>query len=89
MNTWLRRIAIGLAAVLAVSAIFKEFAQPRGLRVGEGRVFGVPYNFRLPTGRDLRRRYWNAEGDLIAPPLIGVGIYPNLPAIWRKVRGGS
>ena len=80
----LRRIMQIGAGLLLVAALIKEFAQPRGLRVGEGSVFGIPYSFRLPRLPDLRARYWNPEGNMVAPPLFGVGIYPNLPAIARR-----
>ncbi len=82
---WLRRIIQIGAVLLTAAALIKEFTQPRGLRVGEGRVFGLPYSFRLPKLADLRTRYWNAEGTMLAPPLFGIGIYPNLPAIARQL----
>ena len=81
---WLRPVFLG-AGLLLAAALIKEFAQPRGLRVGEGRVFGVPYSFRLPRPADLRTRYWNPEGKILAPPLFGVGVHPNLPAIARRI----
>ncbi len=84
MHTLRRIIQIG-AGLLFVAALIKEFSQPRGLRVREGSVFGIPYSFRVPRLADLRTRYWNADGKLIAPPLFGVGIYPNLPAIARRL----
>ncbi len=81
---WLRRI-IQIGALLTAAALIKEFSQPRGLRVREGSVFGIPYSFRLPKLADLRTRYWNSKGKMIAPPLFGIGIYPNLPAIARQL----
>jgi hypothetical protein len=80
----LRRTILVGAGLLLVAALIKEFAQPRGLRVGEGSVFGIPYSFRLPRQPDLRTRYWNPEGNMVAPPLFGVGVHPNLPAIARR-----
>ena len=82
---WLQRPVIAFAALLGGLALAKEFAQPRGLRVGEGSVLGIPYSFRIPTGADLKRRYWNPDGAVLAPPLWGVGVYPNLPALLRRV----
>lgn len=86
MKPWLRRTIILSGLSLLLGAIFKEFSQPRGLRVGEGKVLGVPYSLRLPNGHDLRQRYWNAEGSPVAPPLLGVGFYPNIPALLRKLQ---
>jgi hypothetical protein len=80
-----RKLVAGLAALLFAAAVFKEWSQPRGLRIGEGRIIGVPYSFHLIGPRDLRQRYWNAAGSPLAPPLFGVGVVPNLPALLRKI----
>lgn len=82
---FVRKLVGALAALVFAAAVFKEWAQPRGLRVGEGRILGVPYSFRMIGPRDLRQRYWNAEGSPLAPPLFGVGVVPNLPALLRKI----
>lgn len=80
----IRRL-VGIAAIgLLAAAVLKELFQPRGFRVREGSVLGVPYSFRLPGPEDVRRRYWNPGGDLLGPPLFGVGVLPNLPAILRR-----
>lgn len=80
-----RKLIGALAVLLFAAAVFKEWAQPRGLRVGEGRILGIPYSFRMIGPRDLRQRYWNADGSPLAPPLFGVGVVPNLPALLRKI----
>lgn len=80
-----RKLIGALAALLFAAAVFKEWAQPRGLRVGEGSILGIPYSFRVIGPRDLRQRYWNAAGSPLAPPLFGVGVVPNLPALLRKI----
>lgn len=85
MNHVLRRLGFVLAVGALVAAIFKEFSQPKGLRIGEGNIFGIPYSFRIPSMDNVRERYWNADGKLVAPPVLGVGFAPNLPAIGRKL----
>lgn len=82
---WLRRLVPIAAGGLLVAALLKEVAQPRGLRVGEGRIFGIPYSFRLPPNYSVLERYWNAEGNVLAPPLFGIGLLPNVPAIARRL----
>lgn len=83
--TWVRRIIIAVAIGLGTSALAKELAQPRGFRVGEGRIFGIPYSFRLLQGEELVQRYWNPSSAMIAPPLFGVGMLPNIPAILQRL----
>lgn len=80
-------LRLGVIALLALAglAVAKELAQPQGLRVGEGRVLGVPYSMRMLQPADLRQRYWNPEGPVAAPPLLGVGVTPNLPALLRRM----
>ena len=80
-----RKLVLYAAGGLLAAAIAKEWAQPRGMRVGEGRVLGIPYSLRLLNTHDLRERYWNAATSPLAPPLFGVGVVPNMPALARKL----
>lgn len=81
----IRRIVQVAAVGLLVAAVLKELFQPRGLRVGQGSIFGVPYSFRIPQISDLQQRYWNADGAVLGPPLFGIGVVPNIPAALRRL----
>ncbi len=81
----LRRLVTVISALFGLLAVAKELAQPRGIRVGEGTVFGVPYSLRPLSPSDLKQRYWNPAGPAVVPPLFGVGFALNIPALLRRV----
>lgn len=81
----LKRLVILVVGILALSAIFKEWSQPRWMRSGAGDVLGIPYDFRRPSTDDLKERLWNPEGTVVTPPAWGVGFALNVPAMLRRV----
>lgn len=55
---------------------------------GHGEVLGVPYDFRLPTWRKLKRHYWNpADERLFVPRAFGIGWDVNLYTFRERYPG--
>lgn len=75
--------ALGVGMVAA--AVAAELRKPRRKRTWHGRIAGVPYDFRRPTGRRLKSRWWN-PGDrrLLTPKTYGVGWDVNLARLVRR-----
>ena len=52
-----------------------------------GRLFGVPYDFRLPTYERLKEAVWNEDDSRIfRPQAFGLGYTLNLHALTRLFR---
>jgi hypothetical protein len=63
-------VALGVTA----AAVAKELRMPRDERTWHGAVAGfVPYDFRRPTARRMRERWWNPEAPYLTPRMFGVG----------------
>ena len=43
-----------------------------------GHFIGIPYDFRRPTWRRIRRRVWNKGGALLSPRVFGWGYTLNM-----------
>jgi len=70
----LRRAAAGVATGLAALAVVQQLLRPRDERTWQGRVLGVPYDFRVPTVARIRQRLWAPEDPhLLTPRVLGVG----------------
>ena len=75
-----------LLIFVTVAAVYKELRTPPAQRTWNGRLFGVPYDFRLPNLPRLRDAYWNTESDeIFTDRPLGVGWAVNLPPILRQV----
>lgn len=58
-----------------------------GQAVPRGRVLGMPYDARMPTGDNIQSRMWNPSDPRIFPPkLFGVGWTVNFAALAVKAR---
>lgn len=66
---------LGIAVVaLVVAAVADQLRRPAGERTWQGRVVGVPYDFRVPTPQRLRAAFWNEENpSLFSPRVVGIG----------------
>lgn len=66
---------LGLAAgVVVAAALAQQLRRPPAARTWEGRVLGVPYDFRPPTLSRLRARWWNPDDPRVfTPRTFGVG----------------
>jgi uncharacterized protein DUF5808 len=80
----LRRVVGAVTAGVAVLAVAQQLARPRAERTWNGRVAGVPYDFRPPTLERVRRRLWAPEDPhLLVPRVLGVGWTVNLARVVR------
>ena len=73
------RVIGGLTAALTVAAIVRELRLPPESRTWNGRIFGVPYDFRPPTVERVRSKLWNKDNpSILSPTIFGVGWTVNL-----------
>ena len=83
MNSFVTGVMTGLAA----AAIGQELQKPREERTWQGKVAGVPYNFRVQDWGKIAGEYWNPESDqIIVPHVIGLGWGVNFAALVRRVQ---
>lgn len=83
MGTFMAGVVTGLTA----AAIGQELAKEPAERTWQGKVAGVPYNFRLNDWRAIAREYWNPDSDsILTPHAIGLGWGINLAALARRAR---
>ena len=56
-------------------------------RQSSGRFVGVPYDFRFPTLRRMRERWWNPQDPrLFTPHVFGVGWSLNVHQLLVRLR---
>lgn len=61
-------------ATLVTLAIKEQLNLPEEQRTWQGKVLGVPYNFRIPSKENIRSAYWNTEtSQIIVPRPFGMG----------------
>lgn len=76
-------IAVGFAG----AAILKDIRESTGQRFLYGEVAGfIPYDFRFPSIRRIRRRVWDPSGPLLTPQVFGVGWTVNLGAVVARAQ---
>ncbi len=70
-----RNILITTAAIGLVSlAVNQQLQLPPNERTWQGRVFGLPYDFRFPTFERIRNTLWNKDNpQLLVPYAFGMG----------------
>lgn len=68
-------IAFIVAAVgLMVLAINQQLQRPPDQRTWQGSVFGVPYDFRMPTFERIKGTLWNKDSSqVLVPKAFGMG----------------
>ena len=55
-------------------------------RRSHGAFVGVPFEFRVPTVRRVRERWWNpADGRMLTPHVFGVGWSLNLHMVLKRL----
>jgi hypothetical protein len=75
-------IISAVVAFLVVNAVREQLSLPPEERTWHGRIFGVPYDFRVPTVERLRNTYWNEDSaELLVPQAFGVGWTLNFHAL--------
>ena len=79
------RVAGAVAGVgLVAAAVGTELLKPRRKRTWHGRVAGVPYDFRRPTRRRVKARWWNPDDPrVLTPRAFGVGWDVNVGRLVR------
>ena len=84
----LRQTAKVVGVALLLAAIAQEMSKPESERTWQGRVLGVPYDFRPPTWERLREAYWNPdEPRLFTDRPFGLGWAVNVGRIWVLANG--
>ena len=81
------RGAVRLAgAALAAAAVAKELRRPRKERTWHGSLGKIPYDFRTPSPKRIKRSLWAPDDSrLFVPRAFGVGWSVNLANV--KERG--
>lgn len=86
----LARVLGAAAGGLAVAAVSRELRRPPRRRRWTGRILGIPYDFRRPTWRRVRRAWWAPrDRALLTPRAFGLGWGVNLGRLWRMASGRS
>jgi hypothetical protein len=83
----LNRVVVGVAVGVVAAAVAKELRRPAEERTWQGRVLGLPYDFRPPTLARIRAEFWDPDNDaLFTPHAFGVGYGINLARLVHLVR---
>src|SRR5438105_1069577 len=73
MPIW--RIVVSIVGMmLVVAALREQLSLSPEQRTWQGKILGIPYDFRMPTPERIRERLWNKNtSSLVTPQLFGVG----------------
>ena len=81
------RLIMFTVALLAVLAVLDQIGRRPEDRDWNGRIFGVPYDFRLPTLDRAITRLWNPEDErILVPTVVGLGWTVNLYQLKRRLQ---
>jgi hypothetical protein len=81
------RIITTVMIVLAIVAILDQLGRQPEDRDWNGRVVGVPYDFRMPSINRLLERVWNPNDErIIVPQVFGLGWTVNLYQLKRRIQ---
>ena len=84
---WSRRFIVVAGVILTVLAVLDQLGRRQEDRDWNGRVVGVPYDFRMPTIERLRARVWNPDDErIIVPHVIGIGWTINVYQLKRRAQ---
>jgi len=69
------RRTLGLiATTLTIAAIGEQLRLPPEERTWQGKIMGIPYDFRWPTAERIREKVWNKNTSrILVPHVFGVG----------------
>lgn len=63
-----------LTLIYIAIAITQQLRRPPEERTWYGKIAGIPYDFRLPTGERIRATYWNKDtSKIFLPQAFGIG----------------
>ncbi len=83
----LRRLVQLITLAITAAALWQQLSRPREARTWEGRVAGVPYDFRPPTIDRFQKRLWAPDNaQVVVPQVFGVGWTVNLGRLVRMLR---
>jgi hypothetical protein len=83
---WIVRI---LSAAVAVAAVAEQMRLPAEERTWNGRIYGVPYDFRAPSLHRAAMSWWNPEDKaLFTPQPFGIGWVINLHRLLELASAG-
>ena len=80
-----------LSRFRSIAALFTMVTLIQALRSGRshGTFMGVPFEFRPPTPRRVKERWWNpSDRRVFTPHVFGVGWSLNLHRLLRRDRDG-
>lgn len=84
----IKRLLFWVTVVVSIAAVFQELKRPPRERTWHGRVFGVPYDFRLPSVGRMKDAWWDPDDPRLFPPRdFGVGWAINIPRLLQLLRG--
>ena len=67
-------IASVVLSILVSAAIRDQLQRPPEERTWQGKVFGLPYDFRFPTVERLQAAFWNKDtAQVLVPQPFGIG----------------
>ena len=67
-------LTISGLAVLMGLAIREQLQMPPEKRTWHGTLYGIPYDFRMPTIERLRQTFWNKDtAQVLVPQFFGMG----------------
>lgn len=74
-NFDVKRAAVSMAVLALTGAALREqLRKPHEERTWEGKILGVPYDFRAPTPERIREKVWNPDtSSIFTPHIFGVG----------------
>ncbi|HLT21272.1 MAG TPA: DUF5808 domain-containing protein [Thermomicrobiales bacterium] len=74
MRKFARRVGWLVGLALVALAIYDQLARDPRHRDWHGNVFGVPYDFRIPTLESVKEKVWAPDNPRIfTPHVFGVG----------------
>ena len=85
MKQRIKTISFVVAAVAVGVAILDQLRRPAEQWTWQGSLWGIPYDFRLPTPQRIQEKVWNKNTSrIIMPHIFGVGWSFNLYPLFHS-----
>jgi len=73
-NPFVNAVVISGLATLVGLAIREQLQRPPEERTWHGTLYGIPYDFRMPTIERIRDAFWNKNtARILVPQAFGMG----------------
>lgn len=83
----MRRLVFWVGAGLVAASVARELAKPEAERTWHGDLYGIPYDYRVPTVQKLRSTFWAPDDErLLLPRAFGIGWDVNVGRVVRLAR---